>query len=69
MQHETLRGAPFTGNALSASVLSRSIQACMQGGGVGVKDCRKRRDLLGSVNVRGFSTRKIPGAVSLLAGA
>ena len=28
MQHETLRGAPFTRNALSASVLSRSMQAC-----------------------------------------
>ena len=29
MQHETLRGAPFRGNALSASVLSPSMQACM----------------------------------------
>ena len=33
MQHETLRGAPFTGNALSGSVLSRSIQGGLPGGG------------------------------------
>ena len=36
---------------------------------VGVKDCGKVRDLFGSVNVRGFSTREMPGAVSLVVGA
>ena len=35
----------------------------------GVKDCGKVGDLFGSVNVRGFSTRKMPGAVSLVVGA
>ena len=33
MQHETLRGAPFTGKALSGSVLSRSIQGACKAGG------------------------------------
>ena len=35
----------------------------------GVKDYGKGRDLFGSVNVRGFSTREMPGAVSLVVGA
>ena len=36
---------------------------------VGVIYCGKGRDLFGSVNVRGFSTREMPGAVSLVVGA
>ena len=36
---------------------------------VGLEDCGKGRGLLGSVNVREFSTREMPGAVSLLVGA
>ena len=34
----------------------------------GLEDCEKVRDLFGSVNVQGFSTHEMPGAMSLFTG-